>query len=569
MNHLKHFPLLVAVMFCAASYVFSQTLSEHPPTHKGVISGRVTIDGKPAQGIIVVALPDDSDIRAFRQFVAKGVPFPKVSTNDDGTFRFNGIEAGRYKLSVHAPTMLYVVGQDNESIDKTFTVGKDDVIENINFALIRGGVITGRVIDADGKPVIGEVVNAIRQRGSDKEPYQRRVTGGIESFLTDDRGIYRIYGLANGRYKIAVGGDSTFPGQSVQRGKRARQTYYPGVADASAAKEVEITDANEVQGVDIKVEAVPSTYAISGRVIDAETGKPVPHAVVKYSSFGTSFNPLSISANAQGEFKIQGVRNNNYMLEAVNPSDEAKDYYSEKAEFNLKDANVENIEIRLHQAVTISGQAFIDGSSDPMYMEKLSQATISAVSRDEGSGSLLKNSTDSVARIGADGNFIFRGLMPGSAYIRPMVYSGLPGFWITKVERTGANKELKLSRGEAINDVRLYVAPRTCKIRGQVKIIGGTLPAGTSLDVSFYRLINGESDYPYNAKNNTSVEVDANGRFIIEYLIAGDYELGVSTQTANPSEKAKYSAPQNVSLSIGQELEMEIVWDLKAKNQDN
>ena len=44
-----------------------------------------------------------------------------------------------------------MVGREN---DKTVNVGAGEEVKKIDFTLVPGGVITGRIIDANGKPVI-------------------------------------------------------------------------------------------------------------------------------------------------------------------------------------------------------------------------------------------------------------------------------------------------------------------------------------------------------------------------------------------------------------------------------
>ena len=62
-----------------------------------------------------------------------------------------------------------------------------------------GGVITGKVADEDGKPVIAQGVGAFRldQQG------KRDNTAAFQMLMwqTDDRGVYRIFGLEPGIFE--------------------------------------------------------------------------------------------------------------------------------------------------------------------------------------------------------------------------------------------------------------------------------------------------------------------------------------------------------------------------------
>src|SRR5262249_56325040 len=65
--------------------------------------------------------------------------------------------------------------------------------------MIKGGAITGRVTNAMGEPVIGVQVNAAMARGAEGSP-DRGGSGSLR--FTDDRGVYRIYGLSPGTYVV-------------------------------------------------------------------------------------------------------------------------------------------------------------------------------------------------------------------------------------------------------------------------------------------------------------------------------------------------------------------------------
>src|SRR6185503_7780836 len=74
-------------------------------------------------------------------------------------------------------------------------------LSDIDMKLVRGAVITGRVTDAENKPVIGESVSLqlVDENGAPSRFGSSR-SSHDEMYQTDDRGVYRIYGLAGGRY---------------------------------------------------------------------------------------------------------------------------------------------------------------------------------------------------------------------------------------------------------------------------------------------------------------------------------------------------------------------------------
>src|SRR5205807_1489725 len=72
-----------------------------------------------------------------------------------------------------------------------------------------GGVINGTVTDSDKQPVVAVRVRALMIRDANGE-----LTNGSVATerLTDDRGIYRLYGLTSGSYVVSAGGGSASGG---------------------------------------------------------------------------------------------------------------------------------------------------------------------------------------------------------------------------------------------------------------------------------------------------------------------------------------------------------------------
>ena len=80
-------------------------------------------------------------------------------------------------------------------------------LNGIDFALSRGGVITGRITDHNGEPQAGIPMSALRLLwgpGGTRQ-HERISLRLFDRILTDDLGQYRIYGLSPGSYIVAAG----------------------------------------------------------------------------------------------------------------------------------------------------------------------------------------------------------------------------------------------------------------------------------------------------------------------------------------------------------------------------
>src|SRR5262249_40754676 len=212
-------------LLLSASFCFAQTGA---PEATASISGRVTIDGNPARGITVQARPYLNNPQRLTNLFpgAISLSLPQTTTNADGFFRLTDLPSGRY---IVMPSMPAMVGsyKDNNSMQRgLITLKEGAAIENIDFTLTRGGVITGRVTYEDGSPVIGAEISYTPEPIKDlSKPQFFFSTLRLELVKTDDRGIYRIYGLPEGRYNISLTLSRRFP-QTV---------FYPGTADYTKA----------------------------------------------------------------------------------------------------------------------------------------------------------------------------------------------------------------------------------------------------------------------------------------------------------------------------------------------
>src|SRR5262249_28066151 len=162
-------------------------------------------------------------------------------TNADGRYEFTNVAAGVYHITVHAPAHV-IEGETDLSYErgKTVNVAEGDQIEDVDFSLTPGGVITGKVTDDYGKPVIAEGVQAVRldQQGKRENP-------DMLQWQTDDRGVYRIFGLESGRYIVGVGTSSEDGLRPVGTRRSYKRTYHPDSPDEAGAKIIEIQPGSE------------------------------------------------------------------------------------------------------------------------------------------------------------------------------------------------------------------------------------------------------------------------------------------------------------------------------------
>lgn len=588
MNLLLRCILILTIILTGFAAAYAQAGEAETKKGTASISGQITSGGKPVRGIVVTAL-GVKNTQQMMQYMMGQMQMPRARTDAEGNYTLNGLEAGKYEINVQASAM--VVKQNPKDAkgsrrNRSVIIGDGESIENINFSVTRGGVITGQVTKLDGSPAIGEEVSVKLQQKEkkaesldDEEDTEISVSAMLygalsilHGFTSDDRGIYRIYGLPDGKYKVIAGAAEGKLMTSLQTKRQTKETFYPGVATEAAAGVVEISGGNEVGGIDIKLGGAANAYSIKGRILD-ETGKPVSKMVVNYVAknleigipfvFGESKN-----SNNQGEFIIENLLPGTYKLSIESATETT--FYADVKDVEIKDANVSGIEIHLNKDVPVRGQVIIDHATaaGDLRVEEIQLYATSSI--DNGHSHLDQAETSSTANITPDGQFLFRGLRPGKVRIGMRSRGRAADYDILSIERNALHKivAFEIQSGETVNDVVVVIAKKNCKIRGQIKIEGGTLPKGSTYELLVERLGNNERVYSSRVSGDLQSEDGADNRFVVESLLHGQYILMLRAEGYSNSKNITYSTTAEVSLTSSQELDVVITLDLSAKNKD-
>jgi hypothetical protein len=123
-------------------------------------------------------------------------------TDDDGRFAFVALPAGRFTLTASkAGYVSMVYGAKRAGRPGTpIQVADGQKVEKRDIAMPRGSVVTGIVVDDQGEPAPGTQVRVLRFVMRTGEPTLQQA--GQDT--TDDRGMYRIFGLQPGDYVVSA-----------------------------------------------------------------------------------------------------------------------------------------------------------------------------------------------------------------------------------------------------------------------------------------------------------------------------------------------------------------------------
>src|SRR5262249_32636138 len=144
------------------------------------------------------------------------------------------------------------------------------------------------------------------------------------------------------------------------------------------------------------------------------------------------------------------------------------------------------------------------------------------------------------------------------------------GFAIARIERNGApaSDGIEVDAGEQVTGVRVVLVYGTLAIRGELRIVGGALPAGYKVFASPPKV-----DQP--RRVSRGADIGARGHFVIENLPTGEYEIR-AVPTSFPDgqplsqeiRRLISSAKERVVLSGGNQQSVTLVVDLSRKEGD-
>jgi protocatechuate 3,4-dioxygenase beta subunit len=234
-----------------------------------------------------------------------------ATTDAAGQYEFTRLSAGRYSLrAMKGGYVTLHYGQRRAAeVGKPIEVPDGQTLEKVDFALPRGGVITGRVVDEFGDPSANVSIAVMRYQFDDNG--RQRLTP-IGSGGTNDLGEFRLFALPPGEYYLSA----MFSGEFGDSNDRAAYApiYYPGTADPDLAERLTVTSGGTV--ADLSLTLVPvRTARINGTAVDAE-GRPLVGFLMAEPSRSrvASMNSRAALVQPDGSFTIGGLTPGEYRL---------------------------------------------------------------------------------------------------------------------------------------------------------------------------------------------------------------------------------------------------------------
>jgi hypothetical protein len=237
----------------------------------------------------------------------------------------------------------------------------------------------------------------------------------------------------------------------------------------------------------------------------------------------TSSGSTGVRSNLKGEFQLKATPGKYSLSAGANFGyGEVVNFYSDPIIVDIGESDINGIEIKARTAGSIDGLVVIEGTNDPALSGKLSQLFLYITNMGKKPGEMRIPYNNRV-RVDASGRFLAQGLPPGRIAIQLMTSTELQGLSLIRIERDGVaqpREGIEIGAGEHVPNLRLVTTIGTLSLRGEIRIVGGTLPQNSILFVSASRV-------DTSTRNSGGGQLDARNHFLIENLSPGEYELKV------------------------------------------
>ena len=553
-------------------------------------------------GVVLTEASTPEPVRraTVRLSAGAGTSARLVGTDDDGRFTFTALPADSYTLSASKNGFVEAFhGSPRPGRGPGVPIAVADAARvNVTMRMLRGAVVTGTITDVRGNPMPGIAVHAVELRQGAATPSRA---------MTDDRGIYRIFGLPPGDYLVSAiprlgpaGGRQAIAGEvlsvsdpELQWARNATASgamptanapapgrpvayapvYFPGAADAAAAAPLKLSAGEERAGANFTVPIV-TVARIAGTIIDAD-GQPVTAATISLfprrrdrpapSDLLVSSGALALprgTVTATG-FQIPGVSPGEYTIVARSGSGQRATTAAPAAPplWSVVDLTVDGTDrsdlmLRLLPGLRLSGTIAFERSTltPPQDLSALEVTLVAA-------GSYLGPASTPRAVVENGGAIRFTSIPPGTYLLQATLPRSAPGApsWTLKSAMLG---------GRDLADLPLDVTPGAgdpdklaVTLTDRPAEITGRLVDSSNRPVTRYSIVVFTTERAWwrpNARRIRAVQPATDGSFSVTGLPAGDYAMAAvedldSTDLGDPAFLSQLlSAAYKLTLADGE-----------------
>jgi hypothetical protein len=566
----RRFTCVVAVLLGAivAAHAQRDRAALQTAAGEGVISGQ----------IVTASVPPTAVGRATVTLSGGGIERLTIA-DDDGRFSFEALPAGRYAVRVRKAAWLEgAYGATRPAGAGTPVALEAGERRSVTINLARGAVIEGRLTLPSGAPATRTSVR-VAPVGSTGSPR------GVDPAITDDRGIYRIYGIPPGDYVVSASppvipammqamyrpgapeldaalerlgsrGKPAQPGAAPVPATTApasfRQivyapVFYPGVAAREDAVPITVASGDERLAVDFVFSSTPMSR-VTGRLIG--TSGSMAGAQVRLQPRGSRATTdarvapdgtFVVPAVAPGTYHVTAKLDPGRQVPAANeprvvrmfdPAADGSvsdDTLWGTAEVQVIGQDIEGLSIVLQPGGTMSGRLRFAGTAAPLPSAAGLRLRLTPVAQPQspvvGPASFT---TLREIEIPADGRFLIAGLAPGAQQLSVVLPAALTaaGWWARSAIAGDVDlldAPVEMSPGRHMDDVDVVLSRARSSLTGRLQLTDGR-PGSDYFVMAFST--NPGAWQTLSRRTHATRPAD-DGVFQIEDMPPGDYFLTV------------------------------------------
>jgi len=491
-------------------------------------------------------------------------------TGDDGGFVFDALPAGQYNVAAAKTGYIAVAygasGPGRAGMPVTVTAGAQ---HTLTIPLPRAAAITGMLTDTEGQPLPGLQVRALTYRITAPFGERQLVEAGHPPVVTDDRGVYRIFGLPAGNYIVAArprpglrgyasGLRTVSPAELRQALAEVRQprnrrpaasaastrsippepggsfamasVFFPGTTAAAQARLVSLTAGEERTGTDFQIDYVP-VARVAGSVVASTAGSTRAYVRLIPETDAALVDEHAyrgVTTEPNGAFAFEHVPPGRYVIAARASADGSMPLRYDPAsalwastEVVVDGREIPDIVLVPAPGLTLEGRIMFQGQRSPPRLADFHSIGLPLRSR-------LSPGGNAVVVVGADGRFTIPSVPAGRYLLEftPGIRAPIGAWWLKSIAIGGQEAlDSPLDLRESIADVTVTFADTASELSGRVVDSSGD-PASYCTVVVFPA---DRRSWFFNSRRIAAVRPDPQGRYSVRNLPAGDYLIVART----------------------------------------
>lgn len=422
-----------------------------------------------------------------------------VTTTAEGKFKFENVEPDDY--TIKAERVGYLEGPETVLTLKPGENKTDFVVK-----LTPQGIISGRIVDEDGDPVVGARVAYIRWIAAGEKRFKLEE----DSQDVNGEGGFTLTGLSAGTYYLQALPDRLLGGKPPSEDFAV--TFYPNSLDLTGAGTLTIVPGGEIRNLEIRMRK-SATFRVRGKVsVPQGPGVPSQLSLISQDSAEMAMGTGKSAAIEKGEFQFEAVPPGSYILQSSSqvPTGSTEEgtfswgsaHFFFRQPIEVSDRDIDDLTVSFTPAIDMAGRFHSDGvtlSKTPSVM---------LVPELFPSGRKLKGEADST------GAFRIAQLPPDRFEV---VVSNLPDGAYVKSIRQGAQEvkgPLDLTAGGISDPLEITLAPDAAEITGILRDTKGE-------PVPYWAVTLWTSDDQRDKSEITA----SDGSFTFKNLAPADYRL--------------------------------------------